>query len=81
MHAYASREEWIWRSLAIATILLLVGMAVMPLAVGGEIISVLVQTGHLGLEWGWVSISLGAAGTVAGFWNPWAGAALSIASL
>ncbi|WP_456327095.1 hypothetical protein [Archaeoglobus sp.] len=34
MYAYASREEWLFRGLAIATILALVGMAVMPLAVG-----------------------------------------------
>ena len=30
MYAYASREEWLFRGLAIATILALVGMAVMP---------------------------------------------------
>ncbi len=30
MHAYASREEWLFRGLAIATILALVGIAVIP---------------------------------------------------
>ena len=34
MYAHVSREEWLFRGLAIATILALVGMAVMPLAVG-----------------------------------------------
>ncbi len=36
MYAYkgVSREEWVWRGLAIATILALVGMAVMPMAIG-----------------------------------------------
>lgn len=34
MYAYASREEWLFRGLAIAMILALVGMAVMPMSVG-----------------------------------------------
>ncbi len=36
MYAYkgVSREEWLFRGLAIATILALVGMAVMPMAIG-----------------------------------------------
>jgi len=34
MYAHVSGEEWIWRGLAIATILALVGMAVMPMSVG-----------------------------------------------
>ena len=34
MYAHVSREEWLFRGLAIATILALVGMAVMPMAVG-----------------------------------------------
>jgi len=34
MYAHVSREEWVFRGLAIATILALVGMAVMPTAVG-----------------------------------------------
>lgn len=34
MYAHVGREEWIWRGLAIATIVALLGIAVMPLAVG-----------------------------------------------
>jgi small-conductance mechanosensitive channel len=34
MYAHVSREEWLFRGLTITTILALVGMAVIPLAVG-----------------------------------------------
>ena len=34
MYAHVSREEWLFRGLAIAMVLAMVGMAVMPLAIG-----------------------------------------------
>ncbi len=34
MHAHVSKEEWVFRGLAIAMCLAMMGMAVMPLAVG-----------------------------------------------
>jgi hypothetical protein len=37
MYVHVSREEWLFRGLAIATILALVGMAVMPVITSSEI--------------------------------------------
>jgi len=61
--------------MAVVMCLELLAMAVMPLAVGdlvsvGSVIGVLVQTGYLGQEWGWLSIGLGAVAIPLGFWNP-----------
>ena len=37
MHAHVSREEWVFRGLAIAMCLAMVGMAVMPLINGNDV--------------------------------------------
>lgn len=36
MYAHVSREEWLFRGLAIATILALVGMVATPIIIGGQ---------------------------------------------
>jgi len=79
-------EERLIKWMAVGMVLGLLAMAVMPLAVGdlvsvGNVIGVLVQTGYLGQEWGWLSIGLGAVAIPLGFWNPWVGAGISVVSL
>jgi len=83
MYAYASREEWLFRGLAIATILALVGMAVMPSVAIGDI-------GYsIGKRMGWDTTECqlwGAAicgialGIACGLIGGWSGAAVGLAA-
>ena len=78
MHAYVSREEWVFRGLAIAMCLAMVGMAVMPVVVGdiGAVVWWALGGDKLPHPWDYATgaFATGAGGAAGAYAAMWIGA-------
>jgi len=73
-----SREEWMWRGLAIAMCLAMVGLAVMPLAVGELGAAALIATYNPHSIWWWVGVGAEAMAVGATILSPPVGLAAQV---